>query len=118
MFVQSIENLIVNSVYWLGLQREEHKRLKPKITIRILDDPPRIQLSDNGPGIPASRSQVVFEPFFSTKHSTPHRRSGIGLFIARQNAEFLGGTLELINEGSEHKGRFNTFELELRKEAK
>jgi len=116
--VQIIENLIVNSVYWLDLQRKVHPKLEPKISIRILDNPPRMRLTDNGPGIPASRAQVVFEPFFSTKPSAPNRRSGIGLFIARQNAELLGGTLELVDEGAEHVGHCNTFELELRREAK
>jgi signal transduction histidine kinase len=116
--VQILENLIVNSVYWLDLRKEEHKAFKPKISLQLLDDPPRVRLSDNGPGIPANRAQVVFEPFFSTKPSSANRRSGLGLYVARQNAELLGGTLELIEEGSVHEGRFNTFELELRREPK
>jgi len=114
--VQILENLIVNSVFWLDLYKEEHKSFKPRIAVRLLDDPPRIRLSDNGPGIPVSRAHVVFEPFFSTKPSSADRRSGLGLYVARQNAELLGGTLELIEEGSVHDGRFNTFELELRKD--
>jgi len=116
--VQILENLIVNSVYWLDLYKEEHSRFEPKITIQMLDNPPRMRLSDNGPGIPAGRAQIVFEPFFSTKPTAANRRSGLGLFVARQNAELLGGSLELIDEGSEHEGRFNAFELELRKEFK
>jgi signal transduction histidine kinase len=116
--VQILENLVVNSVYWLDLYKEEHQRFEPKITVKFLDDPPRIRIGDNGPGIPASRAQVVFEPFFSTKPTSANRRSGLGLFVARQNAELLGGTLELVDEGSVHEGRFNTFELELLKEAK
>jgi signal transduction histidine kinase len=116
--VQILENLIVNSVYWLDIYGEEHKRFDPKITLRLLDDPPRVRVSDNGPGIPTSRSQLVFEPFFSTKPTAANRRHGLGLFVARQNAEMLGGTLELIDQGAVHDGRFNTLELGLLKEAK
>ena len=114
--VQVLENLIVNSVYWLDLQKREFKQFQPQIHIEVFDSPPRIQVTDNGPGIPKGRGQSVFEPFYSTKPSTKSRRQGLGLYIARQNAELLGGSLELISEGKVHGGRFNTFELELRSE--
>jgi len=115
--VQILENLIVNSVYWLDLQKREFKGFDARVVIDVLDNPPRIQVTDNGPGIPKGRSQSVFEPFYSTKPSTKSRRQGLGLYIARQNAELLGGSLDLASEGRFHEGRFNTFELELRREA-
>lgn len=115
--VQILENLIANSVYWLDIERREHKEFKAKILIEILDDPPRIRFMDNGPGIPKGRAQSVFEPFFSTKPTSKSRRQGLGLFIARQNAEMLGGSLDLVNEGRIHDSRFNTLELVLKKEA-
>ncbi|WP_296651330.1 ATP-binding protein [Paraburkholderia sp.] len=111
--VQIIENLIHNSVYWLEMKKDEHVSFEKRIEIKILSSPPRIQYFDNGPGIPVQRAQSVFEPFFSTKSGTPSRRKGLGLYIARQNAELLGGTLELIEEGNVHPNRFNTFELSL-----
>lgn len=116
--VQILENLIVNSVYWLDIYQEDHKRFEPRISVKLLDDPPRLRLSDNGPGIPASRREVVFEPFFSTKPTAANRRSGLGLYVARQNAEMLGGTLELIDQSAVHEGRYNTFELVLLKQTK
>ena len=115
--VQILENLIANSVYWLSVYKSDHRSFAPSIQVRILDDPPRIRFSDNGPGIPINREHVVFEPFFSTKPKSASRRSGLGLYVARQNAELLGGTLELIGEGSVHAGRYNTFELTVLKEA-
>lgn len=115
--VQVLENLIANSMYWLGLYQKEFKGFIPTIGIQVSDDPPRIRFEDNGPGIPANRTEVVFEPFFSTRPSSTSRRYGLGLYIARQNAELLGGALHLIDEGSVHQGRFNAFELILRKDA-
>lgn len=112
--VQILENLINNSIYWLEVEQKERATFEPKIRVEVLDAPPRIRFTDNGPGIPANRMDSVFEPFFSTKMATPTRRQGLGLYIARQNAEMLGGTLSLLDEGSERPGRYNTFELELR----
>lgn len=113
--VQILENLIANSIYWVELYGKEHKRFAPKIWAKVFDDPPRIEYGDNGPGIPTNRAELVFEPFFSTKPKSASRRHGLGLYIARQNAELLGGTLQLINEGAVHAHRFNVFELTLRK---
>ncbi len=44
---------------------------------------PRIEIRDNGPGIPEAMHHRLFEPFFST-HAQGH---GLGLFIARELAE-------------------------------
>lgn len=115
--VQILENLISNSVYWLELERREHPNFSPEITVTVLKNPPRIRYADNGPGIPASRRDSVFEPFFSTKQGTKSRRFGLGLYIARQNAEMLGGTLELIELGAIRPSRYNIFELTLREGA-
>lgn len=115
--VQILENLITNSVYWLDVERADREEFKPLISVEVLDEPPRLRISDNGPGIPSARQSEVFEAFFSTKPKVAARRSGLGLYIARQNAELLGGTLELVREGSVHEKRFNTFELTLKKDA-
>lgn len=111
--VQILENLISNSVYWLDVERRDHQAFAPVISIEVLAAPPRIRFSDNGPGIPASRAESVFEPFFSTKSLSASRLQGLGLYIARQTAEMLGGSLNLVDEGSVRDGRFNTFELQL-----
>lgn len=115
--VQILENLINNSIYWLDIERSDHASFEPSIDITILSNPPRIQYKDNGPGVPTNRTESVFEPFFSTKVATATRRQGLGLYIARQNAEMLGGTLALTDEGSERPGRLNLFELELKESA-
>ncbi|MCD5361078.1 sensor histidine kinase [Chromobacterium aquaticum] len=115
--VQILENLINNSIYWLDIARKESPDLDAKIEVWLTASPPTIHYRDNGPGIPASRIQAVFEPFFSTKSENASRRQGLGLYIARQNAELLGGTLNLSDLGEPRVGRYNTFVLELKEGA-
>ncbi len=50
-----------------------------------------IRVSDNGPGIPESVQDKVFQPFFSTKEEG----TGLGLSIATRIIEEHGGRLEL-----------------------
>jgi signal transduction histidine kinase len=109
MFVQIIENILSNSMYWLERRKKEQSLFKPKITIEF--DPPRkeVRFTDNGPGISPQLREDVFKPFFSTKGK--NRRQGLGLYIARDCAEHNGSTLDLSEERSVHKDRLNTFVL-------
>ncbi|EPH0594329.1 sensor histidine kinase [Pseudomonas aeruginosa] len=116
LVVQILENLISNSVYWLKAYSEEHESFEPKISIALTSNPPAITYFDNGPGIPSSRREIVFQPFYSTKGSI--ERHGLGLYIARDCAEMVGGTLNLVDEPVGREGRLNTFVLELAEEAK
>jgi len=63
-----------------------------------------IEIKDNGPGIPQSMIDNVFDPYFTTKHkSSMHNGTGLGLFIAYQNMQDHNGNIEVkskINEGS------------------
>lgn len=115
--VQILENLINNSVYWLDIAHKESPDLEARIEVWLTASPPTIHYRDNGPGIPSSRVQAVFDPFFSTKSENASRRQGLGLYIARQNAELLGGTLNLSDLGEPRVGRYNTFALELKEGA-
>jgi signal transduction histidine kinase len=58
---------------------------------RAVDDMVRIRIADDGPGIPAELIASVFEPFVTSK---PHG-TGLGLTIAREAAQSLGGHLSL-----------------------
>jgi len=64
----------------------------------------RIEVRDNGIGIPPSDLNRVFEPYFTTKHkSTLHSGTGLGLFVAHQHMQDHGGTIEVksgVNEGA------------------
>ena len=66
-------------------------------------DAVRIEIKDNGPGIPPSIKEKIFDPYFTTKHkSNMHSGTGLGLFIAHQNMQDHGGAIEVMN--NEHGG--------------
>jgi signal transduction histidine kinase len=113
MFVQILENLVQNSVYWIGLRKEDEDDYKPRIEVKIDGLPHLMEFFDNGPGIQPSLREDVFKAFFSTKGKS--RRQGLGLYIARDCANYHGGQLYLSDERRPHKNRLNTFVLELPK---
>jgi len=78
-----------------------------EVEIRINEDEVadllEIEINDNGPGIPPSMKEKIFDPYFTTKHkSNMHSGTGLGLFIAHQNMQDHGGAIEVMN--NEHGG--------------
>jgi two-component system NtrC family sensor kinase len=67
----------------------------------------RIQVQDDGPGIPAAIQQRIFEPFFTTKPSGAG--TGFGLAVSRRIVEEHQGNLSLQSA----VGRGTTFVLVL-----
>jgi signal transduction histidine kinase len=111
MVVQILENLVSNSIYWTDMKATREKRFSPEITIEVSMSPPTIYFSDNGKGVSPEHREKVFRPFWSLKEKS--KRRGLGLFIARENAQFMGGTLTLSEEKDSETERLHTFILEL-----
>lgn len=111
MVVQILENLVSNSIYWTDMKASREKRFSPEITIEVSMTPPTIYFSDNGKGVSPEHREKVFRPFWSLKEKS--KRRGLGLFIARENAQFMGGTLTLSEEADPESERLHTFILEL-----
>jgi two-component system sensor histidine kinase ChvG len=60
----------------------------------------RVRVADQGPGIPETHLERIFDRFFSYRPDEPHARNGhtgLGLAIARAIAEGYGGTLTAAN---------------------
>jgi signal transduction histidine kinase len=64
----------------------------------------RVEIEDNGAGIPESMIDKIFDPYFTTKHkSNIHKGTGLGLFIAHQHMQDHEGGIEVkstVNEGT------------------
>ncbi len=56
-----------------------------------------IKMADNGPGVPKSIQEKLFQPFFSTKEEG----TGLGLSIATRIVEEHGGWLDLKSKEGE-----------------
>ncbi|MFL6310471.1 MAG: ATP-binding protein [Terriglobales bacterium] len=114
MVVQVLENLLSNSLYWLKVRSNRPARFVPTVTIRIEANPPTLYFKDNGPGISPDHRERIFRPFWSLKEKS--QRRGLGLFIARENANYLGGQLILSETADPKTGRLNEFIFELSNE--
>lgn len=83
-----INNLLDNALRYAGqalITLEDHREA---LLIRVID---------HGPGIAAEQREAVFEPFFRLESSRNRNSGGVGLgmTIAREAAERMGGQLSL-----------------------
>jgi two-component system sensor histidine kinase TctE len=67
-----------------------------RVLIKVMDNPPRVQVADSGPGIPEDERQAAFEPFVRGR-STAGEGSGLGLAIVRDIAALHGAAVSLSN---------------------
>ena len=111
MIVQVLENLISNSVYWLAQERKLAPTFQPEITVEVDAVAKQVRLSDNGPGIEPARKEQIFQAFHSTK--PPGAGSGLGLFIAREIAEYHDAELYLDPTPSSPHQTLHTFVFDL-----
>lgn len=84
---QLVWNLLVNAVEACGAGG--------RVRVRVGTDPAgagaRIEVDDDGPGIPPAQRERVFEPFETTKAGG----TGLGLAVCRHIAELHGGGISI-----------------------
>ena len=82
------------------------------VTLRAVRDGDlvRVEVDDEGPGIPAGKEEAVFERFYSERPEGEAfgTHSGLGLSISRQIVEVHGGTITAENRRSERDGATGT----------
>ncbi|MDB6057673.1 MAG: sensor histidine kinase, partial [Verrucomicrobiales bacterium] len=65
------------------------------VTIRYDEnDAILITIADNGPGIPADKTDKIFQAYFTTRA----KGTGLGLAIVKHNTEMYGGTVHVESE--------------------
>lgn len=97
---QVVLNLLRNAMQAIGSGRSDGE-----IDIRAYcgeNESVIIEVSNNGPEIPADVAQHIFIPFFTTKEGG----SGIGLSISRQIMRLSGGILSLKSSPGSHRTTF------------
>jgi signal transduction histidine kinase len=90
--VQAVLNLVTNA--------EDAVRTRPQdrrivLRARRATAGVRIEVEDNGPGVPEAIREFVFEPFFTTKPRG--RGTGLGLSLVRAAAQAHGGSVRVEN---------------------
>jgi signal transduction histidine kinase len=103
-----LENLVLNALKYGGDRRWVRVR-----ACQATGDAARVRISveDRGEGIDPSDLPHIFEPFYRGKaaQAAQIHGTGLGLSLARDMAEGMGGRLEATSE----LGRGSTFTLEL-----
>jgi len=104
--MQVIDNLFLNSEYWL--RQSEPNAGGPGVFVECRA--PFMRIWDNGPGVDPSVEASLFQPFVSLKPKGEGR--GLGLFISGQILQSMGCGIALLQERNQH-GRRYKFELDL-----
>jgi len=66
------------------------------VRVRTLDGRARLEIEDDGPGIPSDQVEHVFERFYRVEGGLASG-SGLGLAIARELAELMDGEVTLTS---------------------
>jgi len=88
---RAIANVIANAVAW------SPPELAVVVESAVIDGQVRLQVTDQGPGIPTEQRERVFLPFHRLAGPTDSRPDGIGLglAVARGFTEAVGGALTI-----------------------
>ena len=101
---QVLVNLIRNAIEALAGIEHEGRRVEIR-TRRLAGGQVEVSVADNGPGIPETLRQELFEPFVSSKDNG----MGLGLSISRSIIQAHGGELQV--ESSAGQGTVFRFDL-------
>jgi len=100
-FDQILSNLLSNAVkYGYG------KPIEVRVSCDPATDTARVEVADNGPGIDATMSEKIFEPFQrAVSADEPIPGLGLGLYVVRMIVESHGGRINVDSQPG-HGSRF------------
>ena len=95
--VTILGNLVDNAIDALAEQADP----APVIEVRLVCDGTEavVEVRDNGPGLPPTKLEEVFEAGWTTKAADGDHGYGLGLALIRQTVRRLGGTVTAHNAG-------------------
>lgn len=99
LIVQALSNLLKNAGESISARIADQEDAMPgKIAVRLTaeGDASRIEIIDNGVGLPAADRHRLTEPYMTTRS----KGTGLGLAIVKKVAEDHGGSLEFFDDHS------------------
>lgn len=105
---QIVDNLLLNSEFWLREARRRDPGRRGQLVFNVVK--PCVLVSDDGPGVPLSVEETLFQPFVTTK--APGVGRGLGLYVVQQLLEVEGCEARLRPERNASGHRFK-FEVNL-----
>jgi signal transduction histidine kinase len=88
---RAIENVVRNAL------RHTFENTVVQVSLRIENDCVRIDVEDDGPGLPDAALGAIFEPFVRFREDHGNDGYGLGLAITRQTIEAHGGSVCATN---------------------
>jgi two-component system sensor histidine kinase TctE len=91
-----LNNLLDNAI--------RYSRRAGRVTVRVSADPtPRVAISDDGPTIPSTERERIFERFHRVDRNVAGGGSGLGLAIVREIAQRHDATIA-VDDGPTGRG--------------
>jgi two-component system, NtrC family, sensor histidine kinase HydH len=86
---RALRNILLNAVQAMASVGNTRVNSQITLTLDAVGEQWRLQIDDNGPGLPSDVIEQLWEPFFTTKA----RGTGLGLAQVRKTIEAQGGTI-------------------------
>lgn len=104
LMTRVIVSMLYNSVYAVMKKADKQKQkgedYNPAIRLVVYpesgEEPPFIEIYDNGTGIEEGIIEKIFDPFFTTKPTS--EAPGVGLYISQQIIQDFGGSIKVESE--------------------
>lgn len=97
--VRVLNNLLANAV-----SHHDQDQITIEVRASFRDDNLRIEVEDDGPGVPEGRHEMIFELFRTYSGNKEHTGVGMGLAMVRRYIEEWGGTIHVESPAKEGRG--------------